>query len=64
LLHFSERQVHASSSAVRNGTYNDREWLREQRVLAVVIDVYDEIRRAVLAARSPDSGVRSPHSRR
>lgn len=61
LLHFTERQVNASSSAARNGTYDDREWLREQRVLAVVIDVYDDIRRAVLARRNPNSGVRSPH---
>ena len=62
LLHFAERQVHETSSAVRNGTFDDREWLREQRVLALVIDLYDDIRRAVLLRRRPNSGVRAPHT--
>jgi hypothetical protein len=62
LLHFSEQQVHETSSAVRNGTYDDREWLREQRVLSVVMDLYDDIRRAVLVRQHPNSGVRAPHA--
>jgi hypothetical protein len=47
---------------VRNGNFDDREWLREQRVLALVADLYDDIRRAVLVRRSPNSGVRAPRS--
>jgi hypothetical protein len=62
LLHFTERAVHETSSTVRNGNFDDREWLREQRVLALVADLYDDIRRAVLVRRSPNSGVRAPRS--
>lgn len=62
LLHFTERAVHETSSAVRNGSFDDREWLREQRVLALVVDLYDDIRRAVLMRRSPNSGVRAPRT--
>jgi hypothetical protein len=63
LLHYAQRQVHETSSAVRNGTFDDREWLREQRVLALVIDLYDDIRRAVLVRHNPNSGVRAPSSK-
>jgi hypothetical protein len=59
LLHFTERAVHETSSAVRNGSFDDREWMREQRVLALVVGLYDDIRRAVLVRRSPNSGVRA-----